>query len=593
MVRAVRGVPGAGLPGEAPGEPERDQWGKEIPWTTVRVGAGAGRRRRAARALVRHAPAASSAPRIPGASWQLVRPLWDHPLRKEWFGGGADLPGIHSICVDPRQSAVVRIGVSCAGVWTTRDRGASWSCEGKGMWAAYMPPERKFEMNVQDPHRVVQCPAAPDRLWAQHHNGIFRSSDAGLTWEDIEGAPPSVFGFAVAVHPRDPDTAWFVPAIKDERRIPAGGRVVVTRTRDGGRTFAELTRGLPQQHAYDLVYRHALDERERRRARLRQHHGRPVDLRRPGRDLAGGRGAAAARLCRAVHAMKIATWNINGVKARLDTALTYLKDAHLDVLCLQEIKCADEAFPAGAFEELGYNVATHGQKGFNGVAILSKSPLEDVARGLPGAPDGGDAQSRYIEATSTPAGAVRVASSICRTAIRSAPRSSTTNSPGWSACTATPGAFSPTRCRSCSLATSTSSPNRSTPSARRRGSTTRCSSPRAAPRCAGSPTTASPTRCASAIPSPASTRSGTTRPAAGRRTTASASTTSCSRRKPPTGFVLAQVDRFARLGEAVRPRAGVDRARRLTPRGPNRSALLGSFPEAAAVPRLSGILSAH
>ena len=167
--------------------------------------------------------------------------------------------------------------------------------------------------------------------------------------------------------------------------------------------------------------------------------------------------------------MKIATWNINGVKARLDTALTYLKDAHLDVLCLQEI-ARDEAFPAGAFEELGYNVATHGQKGFNGVAILSKTPLEDVARGLPGAPDGGDAQSRYIEATlSTAAGRCASPPSTCRTAIQSAPRSSTTNSPGWSACTATPGAFSPTRCRSCSLATSTSSPNRSTPSARRPG----------------------------------------------------------------------------------------------------------------------------
>jgi exodeoxyribonuclease-3 len=109
--------------------------------------------------------------------------------------------------------------------------------------------------------------------------------------------------------------------------------------------------------------------------------------------------------------MKIATWNINGVKARLDTAVTYLKDAQLDVVCLQEIKCADEAFPGAAFEELGYNVAVHGQKGFHGVAILSKTPLEDVTRGLPGAPDGGDAQSRYIEATlSTSGGALRVAS---------------------------------------------------------------------------------------------------------------------------------------------------------------------------------------
>ena len=107
--------------------------------------------------------------------------------------------------------------------------------------------------------------------------------------------------------------------------------------------------------------------------------------------------------------MKIATWNINGVKARIETALAWLKEAAPDVVCLQEIKSVDEGFPGGAFEELGYTVATHGQKGFNGVAILSRLPLEDVLRGLPG--DDGDPQARYIEATvSTPKGAARVAS---------------------------------------------------------------------------------------------------------------------------------------------------------------------------------------
>ena len=107
--------------------------------------------------------------------------------------------------------------------------------------------------------------------------------------------------------------------------------------------------------------------------------------------------------------MKIATWNINGVKARIDGALTYLKEMSPDVLCLQEIKSVDEGFPAGPFEELGYSVATHGQKGFNGVAILAKARIEDVSRGLPGAPD--DQQSRYIEATvATPCGVVSVAS---------------------------------------------------------------------------------------------------------------------------------------------------------------------------------------
>ena len=69
---------------------------------------------------------------------------------------------------------------------------------------------------------------------------------------------PSTFGFAVVAHPRDPDTAWFVPGIKDEKRIPCEGRLVVTRTRDGGKSFEMLTNGLPQRHAYDLVYRHAL-----------------------------------------------------------------------------------------------------------------------------------------------------------------------------------------------------------------------------------------------------------------------------------------------------------------------------------------------
>ncbi len=94
--------------------------------------------------------------------------------------------------------------------------------------------------------------------------------------------------------------------------------------------------------------------------------------------------------------MKITTWNINGVKARLETAITYLKQEQPDVVCLQEIKSVDEGFPTEAIQDLGYNVSTHGQKGFNGVALLSRVPLEDVKRGLPG--DDTDLQSRWIEA---------------------------------------------------------------------------------------------------------------------------------------------------------------------------------------------------
>lgn len=106
--------------------------------------------------------------------------------------------------------------------------------------------------------------------------------------------------------------------------------------------------------------------------------------------------------------MRIATWNVNSVRQRLDHLLRYLKEVEPDVLCLQEIKCTDDAFPRAEIESAGYNAAVHGQKTFNGVAILSKAPVE-VTRGLPG--DDTDEQSRYIEAiVPHGAGVVRVAS---------------------------------------------------------------------------------------------------------------------------------------------------------------------------------------
>ncbi|WP_099558862.1 exodeoxyribonuclease III [Hartmannibacter diazotrophicus] len=107
--------------------------------------------------------------------------------------------------------------------------------------------------------------------------------------------------------------------------------------------------------------------------------------------------------------MTIATWNINGVKARIETALEWLKQDTPDIVCLQEIKSVDEAFPREPFEALGYNVVTHGQKGFNGVAILSRFPLEDATPRLPG--DDGDEQARFIEAViSVDGGSLRVVS---------------------------------------------------------------------------------------------------------------------------------------------------------------------------------------
>ncbi len=94
--------------------------------------------------------------------------------------------------------------------------------------------------------------------------------------------------------------------------------------------------------------------------------------------------------------MLIATWNVNSVKARLETVIAWLKEASPDVVCFQELKCEDKAFPAQVFEELGYNLAVHGQKTYNGVAILSKLPFDEVRTRLPG--DDGDEQARYVEA---------------------------------------------------------------------------------------------------------------------------------------------------------------------------------------------------
>lgn len=106
---------------------------------------------------------------------------------------------------------------------------------------------------------MVQCMANPAVLWVQHHCGIYRSDDGGQQWNGIVAPEPSGFGFAVACDPHNPQRAWFVPAQADACRIPVEGRMVVNRTDDGGASFQTFSSGLPQRHAYHLVYRHGLD----------------------------------------------------------------------------------------------------------------------------------------------------------------------------------------------------------------------------------------------------------------------------------------------------------------------------------------------
>ncbi|MCA8997863.1 MAG: exo-alpha-sialidase [Planctomycetaceae bacterium] len=194
-----------------------------------------------------------------GATWELVESLWNAPEREKWFGGGKDDAGIHSVCVDPRNSRHVTMGVSCGGVWETQDNGDSWELLGEGLRADFMPPDLQGDKTIQDVHRLVSCPSDPDKMWIQHHNGIFRSTDAARTWTELQDVQPSSFGFAVCVDPNNGDRAWFVPGVKDECRVPVDQKLTVLRTDDGGQTFISQRSGLPQQDCFDIVFRHGLD----------------------------------------------------------------------------------------------------------------------------------------------------------------------------------------------------------------------------------------------------------------------------------------------------------------------------------------------
>jgi hypothetical protein len=242
-------------PPKPEGLEDLDGWGKPVKWTTHMIWAlePGGKQDLWCGTM----PGGLFRSRERGETWELFENLWRMPERNKWLGGGADIPGIHSICVDPRSSDTVRIAISCGGVWVTEDGGKSWRQSAHGMRFDQGPEEEAANPETQDPHMMVQSPSDPTTFWVQHHCGIWRSTDNATSWQEVK-AKPSSFGFGVVVHPKDPDTAWFVPGIKDEKRIPVDGRLVVTRTRDGGKTFDVLSKGLPQSHAYDIVFRHAL-----------------------------------------------------------------------------------------------------------------------------------------------------------------------------------------------------------------------------------------------------------------------------------------------------------------------------------------------
>ena len=193
-----------------------------------------------------------------GQSWQINESLYARPERARWVGGGYDHAGIHSILVDPRDSQHLVVGVSVGGIWISQDGGQSWDLGGAGFVANYLPPGQANDLVMQDPHLIALSAADPDRIWCQHHCGIYVSDDGGRNFREAKGVKPSNFGFAVAPDPGDRDRAWFVPAQVDQLRVPVDGKLVVTETRDGALSFVSHSKGLPDEAAWDLIYRHAL-----------------------------------------------------------------------------------------------------------------------------------------------------------------------------------------------------------------------------------------------------------------------------------------------------------------------------------------------
>ena len=211
-----------------------------------------------------------------GESWELNRPLWNHESRggdlfagdatseNTWGGTPAAIaygefaPGIHSIVVDPRDGKHLYVAVSSAGVLESTDGGRTWRGRNKGMLMDYLPdPAADWG---HDPHFVTACAAQPDRMWQQNHCGVFHSSDGAKTWTKVSDPKVAVhFGFPVAVDAKDGRTAWVVPGGADTERMAVDGGLFVARTQDGGKSWECLREGLPQEHVYDIVYRHALD----------------------------------------------------------------------------------------------------------------------------------------------------------------------------------------------------------------------------------------------------------------------------------------------------------------------------------------------
>lgn len=191
-----------------------------------------------------------------GDTWAPVDGFLNHEHREFWTPGNGGLC-MHTIVPRPDDPERMLVAFSTGGVYGTKDGGASWAPRNNGVRAEFLPD--KHPEYGQCVHKVVHHPSQPDRLFLQNHWGLYRSDDWAGSWQDIANGVPSDFGFAMAIHPHDPDTVYIVPMESDGFRCTPEAKMRVYRTRDAGASWHPLTKGLPQSDAFETVLRDALD----------------------------------------------------------------------------------------------------------------------------------------------------------------------------------------------------------------------------------------------------------------------------------------------------------------------------------------------
>lgn len=187
-----------------------------------------------------------------GQSWTPVEGMLKHPHREKWMPGGGGLC-LHTIVPHPANRDSMLIAISTAGCYGTDDGGKTWEPRNQGVRAVFLP--NKYPEFGQCVHKISRAQSQPERLYLQNHWGMYRSDDGAKSWTDVANGVPSDFGFAVVVHPHDPDTAYVIPVESDEYRCTPEGKLRVYRTRNAGASWEPLTKGLPQENALETILR--------------------------------------------------------------------------------------------------------------------------------------------------------------------------------------------------------------------------------------------------------------------------------------------------------------------------------------------------